>query len=182
MDFFLGMITVFGFSWTPVSFDPCQGQEIAINQNEVLFTVIGNKFGGNGATTFKYPDLRGRMAVGQGTNPRTGVTYQVGQIGGVEAVTLTMNQMPAHTHTASVTGSSAASTTDTPAANAYPAKMSSGIQSVKGYVVNPDPATLVTMGGATTSMAGGGHSVNTMSPYLVLNPVIAIQGLYPSRS
>lgn len=97
MENFLGEIRLMGFPKAPRGWAFCQGQSLPINQNSALFGLLGTQFGGDGVTTFKLPDLRGRVAVGQGASP-TGSGYRMGQTAGTESVALTVAQMPGHDH------------------------------------------------------------------------------------
>ncbi len=181
MDYYIGMLAVFGFDWAPNDFQTCQSQLLPLQQYVALYSLLGTQYGGDGHTNFGLPDLRGRMVLGQGTAQATGTQYAVAGFGGKSSVTLNVNQLPAHTHTATIQGSTAPSTTDTPASQAFLAKTAMGLNPVKAYAVAPAPNTLVNMGSAVTSSAGGGAAVDTMSPYLVLNPCMCINGTYPMR-
>src|SRR5687767_9318635 len=99
MEPFLGQIQAFGFNFAPRGWAQCQGQLLAINTNTALFSLLGTTYGGNGQTTFALPDFRGRTMVGQGQGPGLSA-YTIGQVGGTESVTLTSNNLPAHTHIA----------------------------------------------------------------------------------
>jgi microcystin-dependent protein len=111
MDPFLGQIQPFAFGITPKGWAACNGQLLPINQNQALFSLLGTTYGGNGQTTFALPDLRGRVSAGQGAGP--GLTpAAIGQQMGTETVTLTSNQMPAHSH--SISGSTGAANAENP--------------------------------------------------------------------
>jgi microcystin-dependent protein len=168
---FLGTIRLVGFNFAPVGWALCQGQSLAINTNTALFSLLGTYFGGNGQTTFNLPDLRGRIAVGQGQGPGLS-NYDQGQVGGVETVTLTTSQAPTHTHTMM-----AAATVTTP--NPGPS------------LVLGTPATAVKLYGsnAPTPLASGSISAfgsssphENREPSLALNYIIALAGIFPSRS
>src|SRR5436309_9371210 len=94
---FLGEIKIISWNFPPKGWTFCNGQLLAINQNQALFSILGTTYGGNGQTTFALPDLRGRTPLHFGQSPGLS-SYTEGQVGGTEAVTLTQNQMPAHTH------------------------------------------------------------------------------------
>lgn len=96
-DPFLGQIEIFGFNFPPKRWVACNGQLLSIQQNQALFSLLGTTFGGNGVTTFALPDLRGRVPVGVGKDFQQ-VAWTRGQVGGTETVTLTSDQIPAHTH------------------------------------------------------------------------------------
>src|SRR5690606_18132066 len=99
MEEFIGVVKIFAGNFAPRGWAFCQGQIMSIAQNTALFSLLGTTYGGNGQTTFGLPDLRGRVAIGTGAGP--GLTNIVGgQVGGLEKVTLTINELPAHTHVA----------------------------------------------------------------------------------
>src|SRR3954470_12386178 len=95
---FVGEIRMFGGNFAPAGWAFCQGQLQPISQNDVLFTLIGTTYGGDGQSTFALPDLQGRLPVHMGTSPSTGTSYQLGETAGTESVTLTVQQMAAHNH------------------------------------------------------------------------------------
>src|SRR4051812_28387187 len=97
MEADLAMVFMFAGNFAPRGFASCEGQILAISQNTALFSLLGTTYGGNGQTTFALPDLRGRSAIGQGQGPGLS-PYVEGQTGGSETVTLTVNQLPPHTH------------------------------------------------------------------------------------
>jgi microcystin-dependent protein len=172
---YLGEIRPIAIAYAPKGWAFCTGQLLPIAQNQALFSLLGTTFGGNGQTTFGLPDLRGRIAVGTGQLPG-GSTYIQGQQGGQENVTLTTTQIPAHTH--AVTGTlqtSDSPESDTPVSN-FPA--SSGRPQFTNGAANAPMATLA----GTTNSAGGTQAHPNRQPYLAINYVIALVGLYPSRS
>src|SRR5215813_10108896 len=99
---YVGEIRMFGGSFAPAGWAMCQGQLMPISENETLFNLIGTTYGGDGQETFAMPDLRGRVPIHAGTF--AGITHQLGEIDGVEAVTLTTNQIPTHNHPLTATG------------------------------------------------------------------------------
>ena len=160
---FLGQIQYFGFNFAPPGWARCDGQLLAINQNQSLFALLGTTYGGDGETTFGLPDMRGRVPVHQGAG------RSVGDQGGTETETLTTAQMPSHNHT--LRGSSS------PAAAVSPAGgVSANMGRVRGYNAIPN----VNMHANAILNAGGGQSHNNMPPFLVVNCLIALQGLFPS--
>src|SRR5215510_5189967 len=104
---FLGEIIMFGGNFAPRGWALCNGQILSIAQNTALFSILGTTYGGNGQTTFGLPDFRGRVPVSQGAGPGLS-SYDLGEMPATESTTLLINQMPAHTHTATVTISAAA--------------------------------------------------------------------------
>src|SRR5690349_20258846 len=115
---YVGEIRIFGGNFAPAGWMMCEGQLLPISENEVLFQLIGTTYGGDGESTFALPDLRGRLPLHQGTGS-SGTTYQIGETGGVEEVTLTTNQIPVHSHPLTATTNLA--TDQTPSAALVPA-------------------------------------------------------------
>jgi len=188
MDPFIGEIETVGFSFAPVNWALCTGQLLPISQYTALFSLLGTTYGGDGRTTFALPDLRGRVVVGQGNG------FQMGQVGGSVSATLQAANMPAHNHTAStsvtVTGTAgipavnAAGATDTPAGDTVLAKSARNNQySAVAPNVTMTAGTINANASATTTvgMTGAGQSFSIMQPYQVVNYIIALNGIYPSR-
>ena len=167
MDAFLGEIRIFGGNFAPVGWALCQGQLLSIAQNTALFSILGTTYGGNGIETFGLPDLRSRVPLGWGQGP--GLTlYNEGDTGGVESVALTDAQLPAHTHTAA--GSSQARTTSSP---------SGAVPAGGGYYT---AAPNVSLSPSAIGATGGNQPHENRQPFLALNFIIALQGIFPSRS
>jgi microcystin-dependent protein len=180
LDPFIGTICMFGFNFPPRTWALCNGQLLSIAQNTALFSLLGTTYGGNGQTTFALPDLRGRVPVHFGQGPGLS-SYDLGQVGGVESSTLTVNQMPAHAHTFSGQQAVAATagTTPDPTGNILAAPASS----IPHYAA-ANAATGATASGSvtgTTALAGGSQPQSELQPYLGLNFSIALQGIYPPR-
>jgi microcystin-dependent protein len=172
---YLGEIHLIASNYAPKGYAFCNGQLLAISQNQALFSLLGTTFGGNGQTTFALPDLRSRIPVGSGALAG-GSSYVQGQVGGVEQVTLLASQIPAHTH--QITGT--IQTSDFAEANA-PAN---NLPAVEGHSQFTTGAANVQMGSAvagTTGGTGGSAPHENRQPYLALNYVIALVGIYPSR-
>lgn len=164
-DPFLSEIRIFSYNRTQSGWAQCNGQFLPINQNQALFALLGTTYGGNGQTTFALPDLRGRVPM------HFGGSLSLGQQGGNPSHTLTIQEMPAHTHQAS--GSSNGPTVAVPT-NAFWASNTG----FAPYGTTPDTA----MNAATVGNIGGSQPHNNMSPYLVLEYRIALQGIFPSRN
>ncbi|GIJ74767.1 phage tail protein [Virgisporangium ochraceum] len=168
---FIGEIRIVGWNFAPSQWAFCHGQLMNIQQNTALFALLGVTYGGNGTTTFGLPDLRGRAPVHQGTGagltPRT-----LGEQGGVEAVTLIGTELPTHTHQARA--STVDGTLDSPS-GAYWAPWSD-----TPYVGGP--VARVPMNQAAVVPAGSGQPHENRSPYLALNFVIALSGIFPTTS
>jgi len=172
---YIGEIRPVSFSYAPRGWAMCNGQLLNINTNAALFSLLGTQFGGNGVTTFGLPDLRGRAALGKGQQPGS-TAYTQGDTGGVEQVALNGNQVPSHTHTytgALQTGSEAI--TPNPK-SAFPAA-----QVAMLYTNGPANTAMGTTIAGDTSSVGNGQGHENRQPYLALNYVIALTGLFPSR-
>lgn len=173
MEPFLGQMIMFGGNFAPRGWAYCEGQLLPISQNTALFSILGTTYGGDGRTTFALPDLRGRSPIQHGTGPGL-PTFRLGQRGGNENTTLTVNNIPSHDHQIMVTNSLA--TTDAAKGN-YLAKRTSGDDLIYD-TVSPDKA----LGANAVSNTGGGMSFSNRSPYLVVSFIIALQGTFPSRN
>ncbi|MCP3099081.1 tail fiber protein [Myxococcus sp. K15C18031901] len=169
---YIGEIIMFAGNFAPRGWMFCQGQLLSIAQNTALFAILGTTYGGNGQTTFALPDLRGRYPMqpgqGPGLSPRT-----LGEQGGSETVTLIASQMPAHTHSLNV--SSQAGEVETPIGTVL-ATDTNG--TILNYRAGPIDGT---MNPAAIGVAGGSQPHNNMSPFLCLNFIIAVEGVFPSR-
>ncbi|QWP75685.1 phage tail protein [Lysobacter sp. K5869] len=168
-EVFLGQIMPVAFNYPPRGFAFCNGQLMAIAQNQALFSLLGTTYGGNGTTNFALPDLRSRTPVGFG-NGTSG--YTLGEQGGVENVTLLTTQLPNHTH--AVSGTTAAATTRAQRDGLY-AKDTTAIYANTG-------GPQVTMGPSTVTPSGGTQPHTNIQPYLTINFCIALSGIYPSRN
>lgn len=171
---FVGEIRMAGFNFAPQGWALCNGQLMSISQNQALFTLLGTQFGGDGVNTFALPNLQGQMAVHQGTS-RAGYTYVMGQIGGAESVTLNAQQMPSHNH---LVQSSAAGGTQASPVGGYPAIESTGTS--LDYIASPPG--LAAMNAGMISQSGGNQPHENRPPYLCVNFIISLQGIFPSRS
>jgi microcystin-dependent protein len=163
---FLAEIKIFSFNFPPKGWAFCNGQTLPINQNQALFSLLGTTYGGNGITTFQLPNLQGSVPY------HVGGGLSLGQVAGEINHTLSQSEMPAHSHV--VTASSNAADQVDPA-NHYWAK---GIASAYADAAAINNA----MAAAAITTVGGSQAHNNMSPYLVLNFCIALQGIFPSRS
>lgn len=163
---FIGEIRLFSFNYAPKYWAQCNGQILAINQNQALFSLLGTMYGGNGQTTFALPNLQGRTPIG--FNP----TYPQGQVAGETAHTLTTLEIPRHTHAASGTGNTSGGTNI--GANDY-----FGATTTNIYGAPTNPVTLVA---ETISNFGNSQAHENMMPYLSINFCIALIGIFPSRN
>ena len=162
---YVGEIRMFAGNFAPAGWMFCEGQLLAISENETLFQLIGTTYGGDGEETFGLPDLRGRIPVHQGNG------YVLAQSGGVEEVTLTVNQIPAHNHQA--IGTSNNGMQPSPIGGVWAANAV-----VKPYNTN---ASSVNMGANPMTPTGGSLPHNNMQPYPTMYFCIAPQGVFPPR-
>jgi microcystin-dependent protein len=187
---FLGMIILVPYNFAPRGWAFCDGSLFSISQNTALFSLLGTTYGGNGVTTFALPDLRGRVPNGQGQGPGLS-PYNIGQVGGVENVTLIVNQMPIHTHAITLGSLAAAArakgapgNSQTPVGN-VPAIEAAGVTATYSNQA-PDssmaPGTIAISGAPTAAAAGGGQPVGILQPYLTMSYCIALEGIFPSRN
>lgn len=171
---FIAEIRIFAGNFAPRSWAFCNGQLLPIAQNTALFSLIGTTYGGDGRTTTALPNLEGRAPMHPGRGP--GLTSRrLGQRGGVETVTLTEAQMPQHRHT--MRAASFIASSQVPSASRVPARSMGGT----AYQTETS-SNLVPMEDAAVLPAGGSQAHNNLQPYLAINFIIALQGLYPSRS
>ncbi|HEV3057078.1 MAG TPA: tail fiber protein [Vicinamibacterales bacterium] len=187
---FLGMIIIVPYNFAPLGWAFCAGQLLPIAQNTALFSLLGTTYGGDGVQTFALPDLRGRVPVGAGQGPGLS-NYSLGQTAGSENVSLTVNEMPAHTHpialnnlAATANARNAAGNSQTPVGN-LPAVEAAGVTAT--YSNAPAnavmaPGAISVTGTATAGAIGGGVPVSILSPYQTFNYCIALQGIFPSRN
>lgn len=167
---FVGEIRMFAGNFAPRGWAFCDGQLLAVSQNDALFSLLGTIYGGDGRTTFGLPDLRGRIPLHQGTGPGLS-PRRLGSKGGAENVTLTTNQLASHTHdwnanTAPATGS------------APQGKVVAQSSPVKIYHAAPDNEDLAS---STVANTGGSQPHTNLMPTLCVNFIIALVGIYPSR-
>ena len=179
---YLGEIRMFGGNFAPRQWMLCQGQLLSISQYSALFSLIGTTYGGDGTSTFALPNLQSRVAMGQGNG--AGLTSRViGQTGGQETVTLTVNQIPGHMHALSGTTTVAAAGGQTPGSG-----VTLGTPSASGgnlYVVDDGstpPPTAESLPPASCSQAGNSMPHDNIMPVLCVNYIIAMNGIFPSRN
>lgn len=167
---YVGEIRMFGGNFAPAGWMFCEGQIIPISEYETLFNLIGTTYGGDGQETFGLPDFRGRLPIHNGTNPATGTNYQLAETGGVEEVTLSVNQIPSHNHSLLATTNLA----DTASvANTQ-------------FSANPPGSKMYSSAAPTTALnnqiitaAGGSQPHSNFQPYLCVSFIISLYGLYP---
>jgi len=162
---FLSEIKVVSFNFAPKGWALCNGQLLPINQNQALFALLGTTYGGNGQTNFALPNLRGRVPIHMGNG------HTLGEAAGSTSVTVNIQQLATHLHFLQATNTTA--TLDAPAGAVL------GKAPIAGY----GPASnLAAMNAGTVGSVGGSQPHNNMMPYLVLNFIIALQGIFPSRN
>jgi microcystin-dependent protein len=166
---FVGEVRLVGFNFAPAGWAFCNGAIQSISENSTLFNLIGTTYGGDGQQTFSLPDLQGRIPLHMGSNGVS--TYVIGGTGGVESVTVTINQFPSHTHP--LQGSSADASSNIATNNVLGA-------SVSAYTT---AAPSILMNNAMIGLSGGGSQPHeNRQSFVVLNWVISLFGIYPSQS
>ena len=184
MDPFLGEIIMFGGNFAPRGWAFCDGQLLPISSYSALFSILGTTYGGDGRSTFALPDLRGRAPLSSGQHPG-GSNFNLGAKGGAETTTITQNNMPSHSHTGALHVNSGDATVGTPATNNSVAAPGSSdgrtFTASLGYNAATPNVTL-NSGSVTTLPTGNGVPANNMQPFQVVNYIIALQGVFPSRN
>jgi len=166
---FLSEIKIVSFNFPPKGWALCNGQFLPINQNQALFALLGTTYGGNGQTTFALPNLRGRVPIS--FNGGGGGGHSLGEAAGSTSVTINIQQLPTHTHNFNATNNVASATT--PDGSVVISATPSNAYAAAGNLVPMSPSV---------SNVGGSQPHNNMMPYLVLNFIIALQGIFPSRN
>jgi microcystin-dependent protein len=180
---YIGAIFSFGFNFAPNGWALCDGRLLAIAQYEALYALIGTTYGGNGTTTFGIPNLQGRVPIGEGQGPGLS-NYALGQTGGAESLTLTLNNMPAHTHpvlTAQLPISAAAATLPKPD-NAYFAVSDTNIGNVYSGASTPSVTMAPSTGTTGTTGTSGPLPIEILNQYQTVNYSIALFGIFPQRN
>lgn len=176
---FIGQIRVFAFAFAPRDHALCQGQLLAMTQNQALFSLLGTAYGGNGQTTFALPDLRGRIPLGRGGN------YGWGTVGGEETHVLGVQEIPNHTHSLVTDGNDKSGTEKAPSPDALLAA-TSGVQdpnkafNINIYADNASPTG--TLDKNAIAPFGNSEAHDNRMPYVTINYSIALFGLFPSRN
>jgi microcystin-dependent protein len=170
---YVGEIRMFGGNFAPAGWALCNGAVQSISQNEVLFQLLGTTYGGDGQETFNLPDLQGRVPVHMGQGPGIGQNYTLGEAGGVESVTLTTQQLPAHTHAMLASGANGQQPQPT---NAFLALTNPGFP----YVALSQPFKQLNPG--SVGPAGNSQPHDNMSPYLAITFIISLFGVFPSQT
>ncbi|HJQ34016.1 MAG TPA: phage tail protein [Pyrinomonadaceae bacterium] len=165
---YVGEIRIFAGNFAPAGWMFCEGQLLPISENETLFQLIGTTYGGDGQSTFALPDLRGRVPIHQGNG------FTLAENGGVESVTLTIQQIPGHTHPLLASSGNA---TDKAPSNLVAA--ASNIPNVSPYGAD---APVTTLNPQTITSSGGSQPHDNFQPYLCLNFIISLFGIFPSQT
>lgn len=166
---FVGEIRMFAGNFAPRGWAFCDGQLLAVSQNDALFSLLGTIYGGDGRTTFGLPDMRGRIPIHAGHGPGLS-ERRLGAKAGAENVTLTVNQLPSHSHTFQAS-------TNIPS-DRSPNSQVTG-QTLEDTYINDTP--LVNMSTSAVSKVGGSRSHTNLMPFLCVHFIIALVGIYPSR-
>jgi microcystin-dependent protein len=170
-DPYIGEIRMFGGNFPPNGWAFCNGQLMAISENDALFTLIGTTYGGDGQSTFGLPDLQGRIPVHMGTNPATGTPYTIGEKAGSETITLNTNQLPVHNHTLVATTNAGGS--ESPGGNILAATTTNfyfGFAATAGLA----PQSI--------QNAGGSQPHDNMMPVLAVSFIISLFGIFPTQT
>jgi microcystin-dependent protein len=190
-DPLIGMIIPWAPNFAPRGWAFCQGQVLPIAQNTALFSILGTTYGGDGQTTFALPDLRGRVAIHAGQGPGLS-NYALGQAAGVENVTLLSSQLPTHTHNVAAAPTLQINATTSNGGQPLPSatRRLAAVKLSNGTNVNlySDAAPNTQLGGIslsgtpTTQPTGGSQPHDNRQPYQVINYIIALEGVFPSRN
>lgn len=187
MEQYLGQIVMFGGNFAPRNWAFCDGQILPINSNQALFSILGTTYGGDGRTTFALPDLRGRVPIhaGQGPGLRN---RDLGAKGGSEQTIMTLNEMPNHNHLMTVDGNATVKVHNDGGNNDTPSGHNFANSEEDDFTTENDDVMMqganVDLSGVsvTTSNTGSSTPINNMAPFLAMNYIIAIQGVFPSRN
>lgn len=180
MEGTMAEIRMFAGTFAPAGWAFCQGQLMSISQNSALFSLLGTTYGGDGQNTFALPDFRGRIPVGTGQGPGLS-PYSLGQLSGIENITLLASNLPSHTHTLGGTVTLAVAGED--ANNVSPVGNYFAPNGTNRFFPTSDGSSMHPLAGSlATSSAGGSAPVDNIAPSLVMNYVICTEGIYPSRN
>ncbi len=166
---YIGEIRVVGFNFAPINWAPCDGRLLPISEYDALFNLLGTTYGGDGVNTFALPNLQGRIPLHQGS--LGGIPYIIGEFAGTETVTLTTNQIPAHAHT--LNAQSGAGSQSSPSGGVW-ASSSLDQYSAASPTTQMSPTSL--------QNSGGSQPHENMPPFLCVNFVISLFGVYPSQN
>jgi microcystin-dependent protein len=174
MDPYIGEIRLFAGNFAPRGWAFCDGSILPISRNTALFSLLGTQYGGDGRTTFALPDMRGRAPMHKGTGPGL-TTRDIGAAGGSPSVTLLTNEIPSHSHAVN-------SVSKTPATITDPTQALWANSEVRGGTEVYTPTATTTMSPLAIGMTGASQPHNNQQPYLTLNFIIALEGVFPPRN
>jgi microcystin-dependent protein len=176
---FMGEVRMFGGNFAPRGWAFCNGQLLSIAQNSALFSLLGTTYGGDGVQTFALPNMQGRFPMhwgnGQGLTQRT-----LGEMSGTENVTILTSQMPSHNHP--IGANTSDGNTEAPAGAVWARAVDGSSNPVSAYASGLNPVTNTAMAPQAVGAAGGGQPVPVMNPFTCVSFIIALEGIYPSRS
>ena len=170
---YVGEIRMFAGNFAPLGWEFCSGQQIPISENETLFQLIGTTYGGDGESTFNLPNLQSRIPLHMGNGP-DGITYPLAQMAGTEAVTLTVQQIPVHTHP--LMASNDLANTTAPGGNVLAAN-----PSATTFPYGTDMPTTLLNANAVSPVGGSQPHENTQ-PFLCINYIISMFGIFPTAT
>lgn len=185
MENFIGEIRLFAGTYAPEGWHICDGSLMSISDYEALFSLLGTVYGGDGRLTFGLPDLQGRIPVGTGKFPTSLNNYVLGAKGGTKASMVDQDELPPHSHTMSATTANA--TTGDPTNNFLASSNGNGYADGVNLYINiqggvlPTGATIATLDTDSVDQTGGNHTHPNMQPYICINYIIALTGLYPQQ-
>jgi microcystin-dependent protein len=174
---YVGEIRMFAGNFAPAGWMFCEGQTLPISENEVLFQLIGTTYGGDGEETFNLPNLASRVPIHMGTGP-DGTTYQIGELAGVEDVTLTVQQIPIHSHPALASANNAS--TASPAGSIFAVPVAG--PPVSGLKMFGTDNPQVALAPSSITAAGGSQPHDNTQPFLCINFIISLFGVFPSQT
>lgn len=177
-DYFIGEIRLFAFPWAPRDWALCDGRVMQVTQNQALFSLIHNAYGGDGVKTFQLPDFRGRTSYGQSVPATATSTYVVGNTAGAETVAITAATMPVHNHVAAAVSTISPTSVNL---NKGGAVFAQAANAVNLYAPPQGTSGVKAVNAATLGSTGGGQPHQNMQPFAVVNFCIALLGLYPTR-
>lgn len=170
---FIGQIMCAGYNFAPRGWASLDGQLLPIAENDALFSLLGTTYGGDGQSTFALPDMRGRIMIHQGQGPGLS-SYQLGQSGGTENTTVTISNLPPHSHQVVPLGSTNDATAVSPAGRVAASKART--------TLHAESTNTVGMQSSSTSSVGSGAAISNVQPFRTTNCYMALEGIYPSRN
>ena len=176
---YLGAIFLFAGNFAPRGYLLCQGQILSISQNSALFSILGTTYGGNGTQTFALPDLRGRAPIGEGTGPGLS-PVALGQAAGTQSVSILTTNLPSHSHSLNAQTGNASATA--PTSNLLAVVNDGGVPTPNLYSAYAGGSPNTTMSPSSVGLTGSNIPISIQNPYLGINYIIAVNGIFPSRN